>query len=90
MIRIHINDGLSMSVLEGLAKGKSVIWNYDFPFCLPGSTTDKISSSLNKILKENPVPCADAKAHDYIVANFSRERFMALFNEVIDGILKKN
>ena len=50
-LRIHISDGLSMSVLEAMAKGKKVIWNCRYPFAYPGSTTKEICNSLDLILK---------------------------------------
>jgi len=89
VVRIHINDGLSMSVLEGLAKGKRVIWNYEFSFCLPGTTTEEISNSINEIISSNPIPVADEAAHEYIINDFSRERFMTLFNKIINDVISR-
>lgn len=34
LVRLVDHDGLSYSVLEALALGRYVIWNYDFPFCI--------------------------------------------------------
>ena len=72
-----------------MTKGKKIVWNYEFPYCLPGSTTEEICASINEILQTSPTPRADKEAHDYIAVNFSKEKFMSLFNEIIDGVLKK-
>ncbi len=84
VVRIHVNDGLSMSVLEGMAKGKYVVWNYDFPYCLPGKTTEEISSSLEKLTKGAPTP--DVNAHEYIISEFSKERFLDMFDDIINSL----
>ena len=81
VIRIHISDGLSMSILEGMAKGKKIIWNCKYPLCYPGSTTTEICNGLDDILKD--VPKADIAAHEFIVNEYTREKFMRLFNASI-------
>lgn len=84
VIRIHHSDGLSMSILEGMAKGKKIIWNCKYPLCHPGSTTEEICRSLDELLKETPQ--ADKEAHDFIVKEYTREKFLQMFNYSIINI----
>lgn len=81
VIRIHISDGLSMSILEGMAKGKKIIWNCKYPYCYPGSTTEEICNGLDHILNDSPK--ADVAAHKFIVEEYTREKFISMFNEAI-------
>lgn len=81
VLRIHINDGLSMSVLEGMAKGKRIIWNYQFPYCLPGATTEEIVASLKELTTNDPIP--DIEGHNYIVNNYNEKTFMDEFDKII-------
>lgn len=87
VVRIHTNDGLSMSVLEGMAKGKKIIWNCEFPHCFPGATTEDICSSLYRIIKLTPTPSIDIDSHNYIISNFSKDKFMDMFNDIVHNLL---
>lgn len=82
VMRIHLNDGLSMSVLEAMAKGKKVIWNCDFDFCYPGATTGDITKSLDAILNQKPE--VDYEAHNYIIENYSKEKILCMYQKVFD------
>lgn len=82
VIRIHVNDGLSMSVLEALAKGKKVIWNYEFPFCLPGRTKNEIAMSLRKILTEDLKK--DVEAHNFIAKEYSQEIVLNKYKKIFE------
>jgi len=83
-LRIHISDGLSMSVLEAMAKGKKIIWNCKYPFAYPGSTTEEICNSLDQILKNKPEP--DIKAHDFINQEYTKDKFLKMFNSYIESL----
>ena len=85
IIRMHVNDGLSMSVLEALAKGKKVIWDYDFPYCLPGKNDEQICNSLNGLLSEPPHP--DYEAHEFILNNYSKEQVLSIYDSVFSKIM---
>lgn len=86
IIRIHISDGLSMSVLEAMAKGKKVIWNCEYPFAYPGSTTEEICEGVEKILQTPPTP--DIEAHDFIAKEYTKENFLRDFDKELERIIK--
>jgi len=81
ILRIHLNDGLSMSVLEAMAKGKKIIWNCKFEYCFPGSTTEEIVNSLNEIISIPPE--VDIAAHNYIVENYSKDKILEMYKAVL-------
>jgi len=85
IIRIHISDGLSMSVLEAMAKGKKIIWNCEYPFAYPGKTTEEICVGVKDILKTKPEP--DVAAHDFIASEYTKENFLRDFDKEIKRVL---
>lgn len=84
IIRPTKHDGLSMSVLEALAKGKSVIWSCQFPFVKVCSTGQQIEDSLHELLLEEPQ--INEESHDFILANFKPEIFMKTFQTEMEKI----
>jgi hypothetical protein len=84
---MHVNDGLSMSVLEALAKGKKVVWDYDFPHCLPGKDDEQICNSLNILLQQYPEP--DVEAHKFIIDNYSQNQVLEIYDSIFAKLLRK-
>lgn len=84
LVRIHVSDGLSMMVLEALAKGKQVIWDHDFPFVMPGGSAQAIIDSIAQVISEPPR--CNHKAHDYIVSTYTEENFLTTFNGLIEKV----
>lgn len=81
LIRIHLSDGLSMMVLEALGKGKSVIWDHEFPYVLPGKNANEISASLKEATAIPPAARKDA--HDFIAEHYSKRAFMESFDSLV-------
>jgi hypothetical protein len=52
-LRLTKHDGLSHSVIEALARGKHVIWSYEFPYCHKASTFQETIDALRNIFMEN-------------------------------------
>ena len=84
VIRNVKHDGLSMSVVEALAKGKKVIWNYSIPNVICAKTAQEICMELDKIIKEPPK--VDIAAHEYVVENYTREAFLDIFSKALEEL----
>lgn len=77
LLRIHRSDGLSMMVLEALAKGREVIWNQEYELSLPGANASQIINSLERVLQHEPQ--LNESAHDYIVKTYTKDNFLSDF-----------
>lgn len=86
IIRIPRHDGLSMSVLEGLVKGKYVIWNYEFPFCYYANNAEQISKQLDLIINDSP--CINTASNEYITSCFTANSFIDVFDSELKKYLK--
>ncbi len=88
VLRIPKHDGLSLTVIEALASGRYVIWNYPFPYChYSPPDVDNIQSVLEEIRK-NPV--MNYEGSNYVKKNYSISRIVKndlfnLYNEVLDN-----
>ncbi len=85
VIRFIKHDGLSMSVIEGLMKGKKVIWNNQYYGVIYADSKEAICSELKKIL-EMP-PCPDIDVSNYVKSELSKENFNNIFDNVIKKVL---
>lgn len=81
LIRPTKHDGLSMSVLEALAKGKAVIWSSQFPYTMHCRTESEIKKRLQELVNTSPAQNTDA--HNYIVENYNSENFFRDFQSGI-------
>lgn len=81
LLRMHWSDGLSMMVLEALGKGKSVIWDHEFNYVLPGKNAEEIACSLEKVISEPPSIRQDA--HDFIAQEYTKDRFLEDFDRLV-------
>lgn len=52
-IRLTKHDGLSHTVIEALARGKHVIWSYEFPYCYQAKTFKEAKYALREIFTQN-------------------------------------
>lgn len=86
LVRYIKHDGLSMSVIEALAKGKKVIWNYSYTGVNSVNSEEALCRELGRIISEKPK--INKKICEYISQELSRERFMSEFNRVIEEIYK--
>lgn len=64
VLRCTKHDGYSMSIIEGLSKGKTVIWNHEHPFAIYACSSEDIISAIQAIT-QNP-PQFNKKGRDYI------------------------
>lgn len=82
VIRVPKHDGLSMSVIEALAKGKYVLWNYKYPFCRMVQKSEDIIRELENILGESPQ--INKIGHDYVNETFTPENFLGIFEHSLE------
>ncbi len=54
IVRLADHDGLPFMVFEALARGRYVVWNKEFPFCLYAENIENVSEHLRK-LEKNPI-----------------------------------
>lgn len=83
VIRVPRHDGLSMSVIEALAKGKYVLWNYKYPFSRHVRNGEDIIQELGSILNE--IPQINKAGHDYVNKTYTSENFLRIFKHSLEG-----
>jgi len=83
-IRYTQHDSESLSVFEALYYNLQVLWTYDFPHTIKIESQEKLSDSIPSLVKnwESNYP-----GHDYIIKNFSIEKWRADFLKVIHSKL---
>lgn len=76
LIRLPQHDGVARMVLEVLSMGRSVIYNYPFPFTKrpKSDNIEDILEILNGILSEKPY--IDYEAQEFISSNYTREKII--------------
>lgn len=84
VVRYTKHDGLSMSVLEGLAKGKYVIWNNKLPYVNRVDDTNDIIRILRKILKDQPTPLVEES--EYVKNTYTKENYLESMKNIIGGL----
>lgn len=82
ILRYTKHDGLSMSVLEGLVKGKEVIWNHKFPCVHYVDSEEKIVDVLKNITNKKPI--VNKLNSERIKKEFTKKKFMEKFQESIN------
>lgn len=71
-IRYPKHDGMALSIVEAMAKGRTVICNQPVPFTLLARTYDELSQALDRAL--STPPSINFRAHDYALEEFSRNK----------------
>ncbi|MCM1157280.1 MAG: hypothetical protein NC300_02130 [Bacteroidales bacterium] len=76
LVRLPEHDGLSMMVIEALAKGKQVLYRYEHPYVYtPDSMEmDDIDTKFKEIVSERPKQ--NKQGHDYILEQYTEEQMM--------------
>jgi len=81
-IRYTQHDSESLSVFEALYYNLQVLWTYDFPHTHKIETLERLSNSIPELVK-NWQP--NEQGHDYIVKNFSLEKWRTDFLAIIQS-----
>ena len=85
LIRWIKHDGLSMSVIEALIKGKRVIWNFPYDGVVYVRSVDEMINSLSEIISVPPT--LDENVSRKTRERLSKEAFMKEFNCVMEKVL---
>jgi len=85
-IRYTRHDSESLSVFEALYFNLQVLWTYDFPHTIKIESQEKLSDSIPSLVKnwESNYP-----GHEYVLKNFSIEKWRTDFLKVIHSKLPK-
>ncbi len=92
LLRLPEHDGKSMLVLETLARGRHVIWTYDFPHVnRVNSMTEAIEQlrALKDAHKRGALE-VNRDGYEYAKSEFSREKIASLFEGVLDGMVREH
>ncbi len=84
LLRIPAHDGLSMMVLEALAKGKNIIYKYDFPYTHKANNYIEAKEVLKKIISKGP-PKPNFEASKYITKTYKSESYINKILETINA-----
>lgn len=81
LVRLPEHDGLSMMVIEALAKGKQVLYRYRHPFVYTPEKfePDSIDAEFKRILAEEPV--VNVQGHEYILEHYNENAMMDMYKE---------
>jgi len=83
-LRMAKHDGLSLSVLEALSRGRYVIWNYKFPYTFFSDNIDKTNILLQSIKK---IFIPNLEGNLYIKREFNAGRLVENFLENFKKLL---
>lgn len=72
VIRYPKHDGMALSIVEAMAKGRDVICNQPVPHTILVETYEELSAALEQLTSKPPA--INWAAHNYALKEFSRER----------------
>jgi glycosyltransferase involved in cell wall biosynthesis len=86
LLRLPKHDGKSMLVLEALARGRHVIWNYDFPGVHCASDTTEAIALLRALQRMHAAGTLDLNrgGYEFVAERFGRAALAAQFAAVLD------
>lgn len=83
VLRNTRHDGYSMSVIEGLAKGKEVIWNHEHSQTHYADSVEEICACIDEIIATNPAP--NRKGSAFVQQNLSFSSVKKILEENLSG-----
>ncbi len=86
LVRLPNHDGKSMLVLEVLARGRHVLWNYAFPGVRHVGADMTAHDALARLMDEHNSGrlAGNTVGHHFVRDNFSRAELAARFEEVLE------
>lgn len=86
LLRIPQHDGLPLMILEALARGKYVIWNYPFDYCYNVKNIQDIEQALRDVLEKTK---PNYEARRFILKNYCPEVVARRYKKIYDFVLKR-
>lgn len=90
LLRLPKHDGKSMLVLETLARGRHVIWNYDFPGVHHAAHHQEALNTLRGLKEAHDAGTLEPNTggYGYVAQRFRRSQVASQFEAVLDGALR--
>jgi hypothetical protein len=84
LFRFPEHDGLSLMLLEALARGKAVLYSYTFPYVETPASRDleDVKKSFDELIKNKPIINRDGAS--FISEKFSDDNIMKLYKEILE------
>lgn len=68
LLRLTSHDGMPITIMEALLRGRYVVWSYAFPFCLQAKSIDEAEKALRTALAQTEL---NTKGRDYALTQFN-------------------
>jgi hypothetical protein len=90
LLRLPKHDGKSMLVLEALARGRHVIWNYDFPGVHYAAGVTDAVNILHDLKQAHDAGelTLNSGGYAYVTQGFRRPQLASQFEGVLDGAMR--
>jgi len=86
ILRMPEHDGMSLMVLDGLLRGKQIIFSYKFPFCYQANNFSEAKKALRLFIKN---PKTNREGAEFVKKNFSHERISRRLVRIYREVLEK-
>lgn len=83
LLRLPDHDGLSLMLLEALAKGKEIIYKYPFPYVHTASNLSELRNVFSNIISEKPK--VNYQANEFIKNNYNPRKIYDDLRNIIDS-----
>lgn len=87
LLRLPEHDGLSLMLLEALAKGKQVIYKYKFPYVYTVSEMNDLRKAFEDIIKKTPK--INYEANEFIRNNYNEKVILDELMNILKAISRK-
>ncbi len=91
LLRLPEHDGKSMLVLEALARGRHVIWNYDFPGVHQAcgvTAAQRLLAAMDDAQRAGTLDL-NRSASMYVARTFAPSQLATTFEQVLNGALRR-
>lgn len=92
LLRLPAHDGKSMLVLEMLARGRHVIWNYDFPgvhYAAHAGDASRLLTEMRAAHEQNMLS-PNMNGYQHVAEHFRRATLAAGFEDVLNRAIRSS